>query len=85
MTHKIPNLTHNDSQMTHNDSQISNNKSDVNSHDKIINNINTQYECTYCNKIFTRKNNLITRHINKYCKKKRLLNEIDEKQIKEIV
>ena len=83
MTHKIPNLTHNDSQMTHNDSQISNNKLDVYSDDKIINNINTQYECTYCNKIFTRKNNLI-RHINKYCKKKRLLNEIDEKQIKEI-
>jgi hypothetical protein len=55
MTHYDSQMTHYDSQMTHYDSQII-----TNSDEQII-------KCKYCNKSFTRFNNL-NRHIKTYCK-----------------
>ena len=61
IAHKCSQMTHNDSQMTHNDSQMTHNDSPADSDTE------TQFICQYCNKCFTRRNNL-TRHIDIWCK-----------------
>jgi hypothetical protein len=75
-------ITHNNSQVPHNNSQnltISNNinnedNNNTNNDLSCINNnlSNTNsFKCDYCNKNFTRIDNL-TRHLNKYCKTKNI-------------
>ena len=60
-THYDSQINHIDSQPTHYDSQMTHNDSQINTKNNEI------FNCKYCNKSFTRFNNL-NRHIKNYCK-----------------
>ena len=68
ITHNESQSTHYDSQPTHYDSQPTHNDSQPTHNDSQINTKNDEiFNCKYCNKSFTRFNNL-NRHIKNYCK-----------------